>query len=302
MKPNPRTRTLIRQAPALALSLAVAASAAPATAESPPPRVLSFVEMLKGTDEVQLRWPVAVASASTEEIAVADAFGPRLLRFRKLGVSWTLDAEVELPGTPVDLVWDGRRYVVSLRQGQGLVAFEGEALSQRRLRLPRGVVPGPLAAHRNGDLVVYDTTGHRALRLSSQGQLESEFSIEGEVTALATTGAGSVLVAVASESAVRRFDATGQASASWALPPHEGIPAWPVGVTVEPGGDAIVVDRHAGRLLVLDATGELAGIGSRQGWEPGLLLYPRGIARLPDGLLVVADEGNGRAQVFRRTE
>ena len=27
-----------------------------------------------------------------------------------------------------------------------------------------------------------------------------------------------------------------------------------------------------------------------------------GIARLPGGLLLVADEGNGRAQLFRRTD
>ena len=42
-------------------------------------------------------------------------------------------------------------------------------------------------------------------------------------------------------------------------------------------------------------------VGSRKGWEPGLLLFPAGIARLPGGLVVVADEGNGRAQLFRRS-
>lgn len=298
---KPTTRTLTRQAAALALLSALVAGGDPAPAQTVP-RVLSFVEALKGTQDTELRWPVAVAAASSDEIAVADAFGPRLLRFRKVGVSWSLDGQVELPGAPAGLVWDGGRYVASLRQGQGLVAFEGPSLAQRRLRLPRGVVPGALAAHQSGDLLVYDSAGHRALRLSPEGQVEGEFPIEGEVTALAATGAGGVLVAVASESAVRRLDANGQASAAWTLPPHEGIPAWPVGIAVEPGGDAIVVDRHAGRLLVLDAAGELAGIGSRQGGEPGLLLYPRGIARLPDGLLIVADEGNGRAQVFRRTE
>jgi len=34
----------------------------------------------------------------------------------------------------------------------------------------------------------------------------------------------------------------------------------------------------------------------------GLLLFPAGVARLPGGLLLVADEGNGRAQIFRRSD
>jgi hypothetical protein len=54
-------------------------------------------------------------------------------------------------------------------------------------------------------------------------------------------------------------------------------------------------------VLVLDAAGQVAGVGSRKGSEPGLLLFPAGIARLPGGLVVVADEGNGRAQLFRRS-
>jgi hypothetical protein len=80
------------------------------------------------------------------------------------------------------------------------------------------------------------------------------------------------------------------------------VPAWPTGLAAEPGGTLLVVDRHVGRVLVLDATGQVAGLGSRQGWEPGLLLFPAGIARLPGGLVLVADEGNGRAQLFRRAE
>jgi hypothetical protein len=265
-------------------------------------RVLSFVESLDGTEEEELRWPVAVAAGSADELAVADAFGPRLLRFRKVGVSWQLDGAVEIPGVPVGLAWDGTRYVSSLRQGRGLVGFEGPALAQRRLPLPRGVVPGPLAAYRNGDLLLYDYAGARALRISSDGATLAEVSLPAGVTALATSPAGGFFVAVAVTGSVSHFDANGRLVATWELPAFEQIPAWPVGLAVEPGGDLLVVDRHAGRLLVLDARGEPVGVGSRQGWEPGLLLYPAGMARLPDGVVVVADEGNGRAQVFRRTD
>ena len=277
-------------------------SAKQATAQTGVPRVLTFMESIKGNEEVELRWPVALAAASAEEIAVADAFGPRLLRFRRIGVSWQLDHSLELPGAPVDVIHDGERWVVSMRQGKGLVAFEGPEMLQRPLPLPRNVIPGPLTVFPNGDLLVYDYTGHRVLRLSAEGTLISEAPIVGTVAALAATAAGGFLAAVAAEGSVLSFDANGELSATWDLPASDQIPAWPVGLAVEPGGDIVVVDRHTGRLLVLDATGKVVGLGSRTGWEPGLLLYPAGLARLPNGQFLVADEGNGRAQVFRRID
>lgn len=277
-------------------------SAKPATAQTGAPRVLTFMESIKGNEEVELRWPVALAAASAEEIAVADAFGPRLLRFRRIGVSWQLDHSLELPGAPVDVIHDGERWVVSMRQGKGLVAFEGPEMLQRPLPLPRNVNPGPLTVFPNGDLLLYDYTGHRVLRLSAEGTLISEAPIVGTVAALAATAAGGFLAAVAAEGSVLSFDANGELSATWDLPASDQIPAWPVGLAVEPGGDIVVVDRHTGRLLVLDATGRVVGLGSRMGWEPGLLLYPAGLARLPNGQFLVADEGNGRAQVFRRID
>ena len=217
-------------------------------------------------------------------------------------MSWQLDHSLELPGAPVDVIHDGERWVVSMRQGKGLVAFEGPEMLQRPLPLPRNVIPGPLTVFPNGDLLVYDYTGHRVLRLSAEGTLISEAPIVGTVAALAATAAGGFLAAVAAEGSVLSFDANGELSATWDLPASDQIPAWPVGLAVEPGGDIVVVDRHTGRLLVLDATGKVVGLGSRTGWEPGLLLYPAGLARLPNGQFLVADEGNGRAQVFRRID
>ncbi|MGB5888511.1 MAG: hypothetical protein WBH75_00950 [Thermoanaerobaculia bacterium] len=277
-------------------------TSAPATAQTTPPRALTFLEAFKGSEESELRWPVAVAAASADEIAVADAYGPRVLRFRRVGVSWQLDSTAQLSAVPVGLGWDGNRYVASLRQDGGLVALEGPELLLRPLPLPRGVVPGPLTVLPNGDLLVYDYAGRRVVRLADGAELTAEAPIEGAVTALAATAAGGFLAAVAAQGAVLYFDANGELSATWHLPASGKIPAWPVGLAVEPGGDVVVVDRHAGRLLVLDATGRVVGLGSRKGWEPGLLLYPADLVRLPNGHLLVADEGNGRAQVFRRVD
>lgn len=276
-------------------------AAPPALAQVGPPRVLVFQEALRGTDAVSLRWPLAVAAASDEEVAVADASGPRLLRFRKVGVSWQLDRSVTMGGAPAGLTWDGRRYVASLRQGAGLVAFEGAELVQRRLPLPRGVVPGAVAVAPGGSLLLYDAAKGSVLRLSPEGAVTAEVAVGGNVAALAATAAGGFFAAVPAEGSVRHFDAGGKLAATWKLPAFEQVPAWPTGLAAEPGGNLLVVDRHVGRVLVLDASGQVAGVGSRAGWEPGLLLFPAGIARLPGGLVLVADEGNGRAQLFRRS-
>lgn len=284
------------------LAATLALGAVLASAQPLPPRVFAFVEVLEGTDQDELRWPVAVAAASAEEIVVADAWGPRLLRFRRAGVSWGLAGVVQIPAVPVALAWDGRRYVVALREGRGLVAFEGPELARRALALPRGVVPGALAAYPNGDLLLFDHAGGRALRLGEGSEPSREVPIEGYVTALAPSPSGGFFAAVAAQAMVLRFGANGELDASWTLPPFEKIPAWPVGLAVEPGGTLLVVDRHAGRLLALDANGEPSGLGARKGWEPGLLLQPAAIARLPDGLVAVADGGNGRVQLFRRFE
>jgi len=281
------------------LLVLAASSAAP---QGPPARVLAFQQAVKGTEDTELRSPVAVAAASGEEFAVADAFGPRLLRFRRVGVSWQLDRAVTLPGAPVGLIWDGTRYVASLRQGAGLVALEGQELVLRRLPLPRGVVPGPLAGFSDGDLLVFDYAGARALRLGRSGEVGVTIAIAGGVTALATSATGGFFAAVAETGSVLQFDASGTLASTWALPAFEQVPAWPTGLAVEPAGDLLVVDRHNGRLLVVDATGQVVGLGSRRGWDEGLLLFPAGVARLPDGVVLVADEGNGRVQLFRRTD
>ncbi len=285
---------------AAAIASLCLALCAPLSAQRPAGRTFVWWEAVRGDEEVELRWPVAVAASSNEQVAVADVFGPQLLLLRKVGVSWQVERSVGLPAAPGGLAWDGARFVASLRQGGGLVALEGQGLTERRIPLPRGVVPGAIAAHTNGDLLVYDAAGRQVLRISGDGEITAEMPVAGGITALATSPTGGFFAAIAAEGRVLRYAANGELEASWELPADGEVPAWPVGLAAGPDGNLVVVDRHAGRLLELDATGRLVGIGARRGWEPGLLLHPAGIARLPDGVVVVADEGNGRAQFFRR--
>jgi hypothetical protein len=290
---------------ALALLLLLSAcltAAPPVAAQARLARILIWEQSLLGTDKEGVRWPVAVAAASSEEVAVADAHGSRLLIFRKAGVSWQLARSLSLPEAPVAVAHDGHRYVVSLRGKGGLVALEGEQMLQRKIGVPGGIVPGALAALSDGAIFVHDFARGRVLQLSPEGALARDIRVEGHVTALAATPGGSVYVALGDEAAVLRYDASGRQDARWEIPGEGPVPAWPSGLAVEPGGDVAVVDRHGYRILVYDASGTAVGVGSRKGWEPGLLMFPGGIARLPDGRLLVADQGNGRVQIFRRAD
>ncbi len=267
------------------------------------PRILIWVESLQGTAEQGIRRPVALASGANGELVVADAQPPRLLVFRRVGVTWQLQRAIELQSSPIDLVHDGRRYVATLRGAAGLLSFEGiDEMQQNVIPLPEGTVPGRLATENTGDLLVLDLAGERLLRVDTRGTVKKELALGAGVTALASIPGGGFVIARASEGSVQRFDPEWQPGARWVLPSDGPVPAWPVGIAVDLSGSLYVVDRHGGRILVFDATGELEGAGSRRGWEPGLLLFPAGIDRLSDGSLVVADEGNGRVQIFRRVD
>ena len=267
------------------------------------PRLLIWVESLQGTQEQEIRRPVALASGANDELVVADAHPPRLLVFRKIGVTWQLQKAIELQSSPIDLVHDGRRYVATLRGAAGLLSFEGiDEMQQRVIPLPNGTVPGSLATETTGDLLVLDLAGERLLRVDSGGTVKKELALGAGVTALASIPGGGFVTANAGEGSVRRFDPAWQPAARWVLPSDGPVPAWPVGIAVDRSGSLYVVDRHGGRILVFDAAGGLEGAGSRRGWEPGLLLFPAGIDRLSDGSLAVADEGNGRVQIFRRVD
>ena len=276
--------------------------AVPAAAQVSLPRLFVVEETLRGSDEETLRWPVAVAAASADEFAVADAFEPRVFLFRRGGVSWRLDVVAPLPAAPAGLVHDGGRYLVSLRGDGGLVALEGPRLLARKIGLPRDVVPGPLAARDGGGIWVFDYAGGRVLGLERDGSLEREIAVAERVTALAARSGGGLYAAVADRAAVLRFDASGGREEPWILPGDGPVPAWPVSLVAEPAGGLVLIDRHGARLLVLDDAGEPVGSGARKGMEPGLLRFPSAVARLTDGRYVVADEGNGRAQIFRRTD
>jgi hypothetical protein len=275
----------------------------PATGQARLPRVLAWESTVKGDENISLRWPVAVAHRSAQEIVVADSHEPRLVFFKDSGVAWTPKATIPLDSAPLDIAADGDRYVVSLRDNPRLLAVEGDQHQLRRLALPEGVVPGSLATLQDGGVLIHDLNSGTVFSLSPQGSVRSVAEDVGfDVGDLAATAGGGFVATFPLAGEVRRFDATGRETGRWPVPAAAPVPAWPVGITLEPSGAMIVADRHGQRLVVLDSAGRPQGVASRHGWSSGLLRHPSRLDRLPDGRVIVVDQGNGRMQLFRSIE
>lgn len=282
----------------------LAALWAPAAAQNPVPALFAFEETLSGDDEQRLAWPTAVAARSDDEIAVADAAGPSLWIFHDQGggVGWGRQAFIELPAAAYSLAFDGDRYLISTRRPGRLLAVEGPGYELRELVLPQEVTPGAVAGLPDGGILVHDLAAGKLLVLGSDLEVRASVALAGTVAALAPGPGGGFYATFPQIGEVRRYGANGEELAVLAVPGLTPAPAWPVGLIVEANGEIVVADRHAGRLLVIETSGRWAGSGSRRGWEPGLLRFPADIARLPDGRIAVADQGNGRVQLFSRLE
>ena len=284
------------------LTLLGVGRSSPVQGQPGPRRVLAWVTSPSGSEENQLRWPIAVAAKSDTEFAVVDAHGPRLFVFRRTGVAFVPAHVVPLSSSPAGIAYDQGRYVVALRTDGALAAFDGDTMKESRLDLPEGVIPGPIAAIPQGGLLIYDLARRLVIQLNSNGRTVRQTGIGERASALVARSSGGFLASVAEKGVVLHYDANWQLESTWSLPPSQPLPAWPSGMTMNTAGEVFVTDRHAGRILILSPTGQLVGIGSGHGRDPGLLHFPAGISLLPNGQLLVADEGNSRVQLFRRTD
>ncbi len=289
----------------LALFVTIAAVVTgPAVGQGNRPTLFAFEEALAGDDEVRLRWPTAVAAVGIDEIAVADAAGPSLVVFRDRGGAdgWVVHAKVELPAPAYSLSCGAERYVVSTRRPGVLLTVGRGDYALRELSLPAGITPGAVTCLADGQLLVHDLAAGRLVVLDRALKVRVAVEVGETISALAPGSGGGFYATLPGVAEVRRYGANGEELSSVSLPGLAPAPAWPVGLIVEPNGEIVVVDRHGGRILVMEVSGRWAGSGSRRGWEPGLLRSPADIARLADGRIVVADQGNGRVQLFRRLE
>ncbi len=282
---------LVACAPAASLSAAPAAAAP----------LLVWESAAYGSGDGALRWPCGVASAVPGELLVADAFRPRLVLFREASPDWTSERVIPLAGPPTGIAAAGERYVVATRGPSALFAVDRLSWSLRPLPLPEGTVLGALAALPDGTVLAYDAAGNQVLAIAANGGVARRIPAPGRVRAIAPGPDGGIDAAYPDEGRVARLGPDGAVSESWTVPGEGPIRAWPSGLAADRGG-LLVLDRHAGRVVALDARGAAVGSGARAGREAGLLWLPAALTLMPDGRVAVADQGNGRVQIFRRAD
>lgn len=280
---------------ALLLSFLPAASAAEDA------RLFSFDVIVDSEDSNTVRIPTGIAAGSDAELAVVDAHENRLILFGFTGTEWTEQQTIKLPAVPLDIAHDGTQYLVSMRGGRGLIAVEGSRHQLRPVSLPVGAVAGVVAGIVGGGFLVHDTSGHQVLKLTADGKVAGATPVETGVVGLAASRGGGFFASRPATGEILLYDATGKLANRWSVPSVEPVPAWPISM-VQVDGDLVTLDRHSHRLVVFDSKHQLLGIGARRGWEPGLLLFPAAVAAFPDGRVAVADQSNGRVQIYARIE
>jgi hypothetical protein len=286
------------------LTAAVAVTTVPGAGQETVSTLFAFDQALTGDETAPLRWPTAVASGKPDEIAVADAAGPSLEIFRDVGGAegWVVERSIELPGPAYSLSCGAERYLLSTRRPGVLLTVSRPDYALRELALPGRIAPGAATCLADGQVVVHDLAAGRLVVLDNALEVRASVEMTDAVSALAAGSGGGFYAVLPGAGEVRRYGANGEQLAVRAVPGLDPAPAWPVGLIVEDNGQIVVADRHGGRLLVLETSGRWVGSGSRRGWEPGLLRFPADLARLADGSVAVADQGNGRVQLFRRLQ
>ena len=75
---------------------------------------------------------------------------------------------------------------------------------------------------------------------------------------------------------------------------------FPVALAIDAVGQFYLLDRHAGKVAVFDRQGGFSYDFLLKGKRPGRLWYPSGLLFDWDGRLCVANEGNGRIDIYAR--
>ncbi len=276
-------------------------SALPGVFAADDARLFAWDVIVDSEDSNSVRKPTGVAAGSDTELAVVDAHENRLIIFGYTGTEWTEQQTVNLPAVPLAIAHDGTRYLVSMRKGKGLTAVEGPRHQLRPVSLPVGSVAGVVAGIPGGGFLVHDPAGHQILKLDRAGKVDGATPVEAGVVGLAAARGGGFFASRPAAAEILGYDATGKITNRWSVPSVEPVPAWPVSL-VQIEGDLIALDRHGHRLVLFNNKQQIQGIGARRGWEPGLLLFPAAVSAFPDGRVAVADQMNGRVQIYRRIE
>jgi hypothetical protein len=287
-----------------AILLAAAVAAAPGTAR--PAGLMPLLNITFDDKEEPLLAPEGVACSGQGAIVVADTGNGRLLLYRLRDGRLTGGAPVRLAEvtSPARVQIDGRGDVLVLdRRTRRIVRVDaaGKFAGVVELKGAAGAAVVPLAFRVGaaGELYVLDVAGRRVLVAGPEGRVRRELPLPRgleEFVDLAVDQAGRLLAldAVGARLWVAERDATTFKPLSVSLKDRVAFPVY----LLEDRGRLSLVDQHGHGLVQLGADGGFQGRDLEMGWAPGKLYYPAQACSNGEGLVVIADRGNNRVQVF----
>lgn len=291
----PRRAVLLLVLPALAGLAALAAEAVHLK-----PMGSAYVDAKGGG----LRLPLAVAALG-DLVAVADAGNGRILTYTLTGDGLSPRGEMLVQQVPFPIG-------VAVLPSKEILALDGKTRKIARLSAdgafsgwlePAGV-EGTVAARSlaaGGDAIyVLDVAGARILVTEPGGNVRGTIALPREIgfaSDLAVDGKGDVYVV---DSVGHRLWVArkGEATLSPLTPVLPEDFEFPTAIAADDEGRLFVADRDGGGIVIFGRDGSFRGRQLGMGWKEGFLRYPADVCAAPGGLLLVAERGNNRVQVF----
>ena len=234
--------------------------------------LLKTIGVGQGAGPGQLNFPYDVALDAAGRLFVADDMNQRIVRFSAA------------PDYPYKARWG------SYGQAAGQLAY------------PRGIAvdgQGQVYVTNTGNdrIDVFDQGGTLLRSFGSSGRASGQFDAP---LGVAADAGGFRAVADAVNGRVQVLNPDGSAATVWGSPnPGPTVLPRPVAVAFDAAGNGYVLDQRRSRIVVFDrATATSSRSIGSEGFGPGQLLVPSALAIDANGVISVADTGNGRVARF----
>ncbi len=256
-----------------------------------------------------LRDPQGVeCGGKAHALLVADTGNGRVVRYDYLDGAVKGGTEIKVPEATAPLraqadskgvvyILDGKKRRIALVSPEGRFM---KYLDPEGLPAPGAFVPKSFRIDPDDNIYLLDILSERVVVLDPAGKHVRQIPFPekyGFISDLAVDRSGTVLL-VDSVGAGVYAAAKDAKSFSPVAKDMKEYMNFPTSIATDARGRIFLGDRNGAGVVILGRDGSFVGRQLSRGWKDGLLQYPADVCVAEDGDVFVADQGNGRIQVF----